>query len=182
MVLIRGGCVGFLFGLALAYVLKGKHYWKNLAAQWAAKKKKKRGQGAPKHQSIFASVISIFFLLKKESTKPPARRRRRFFLACLAESAWYTFPLEGCYVFGSARKQSRSTFVRNSISARFFFFSRPSSPLPPALLAFSDEENVWKRLVHKPWPPLTSEKPDTNTNFGFLEQVVVFGICAVRAR
>ena len=64
----------------------------------------------------------------------------------------------------------------------FSFFSRPSSPLPPALLAFSDEENVWKRLVHKPWPPLTSEKPDTNTNFGFLEQVVVFGICAVRAR
>ena len=83
LVLIRGGCVGFLFGLALAYVLKGKHYWKNLAAQWAAKKKKKRGQGAPKHQSIFASVISAFFLLKKESnyviTKPPARRRRRFF-------------------------------------------------------------------------------------------------------
>jgi len=59
LALIRGGCARFLFGLALAYVLKGKHFWNNLAAQWAATKKE-RGQGAPKHQSIFASVISIF--------------------------------------------------------------------------------------------------------------------------
>ena len=44
-------------------------------------KNKKKGQGAPKHQSIFASAISMFLFSKDSEVlkKKPAARRAEFF-------------------------------------------------------------------------------------------------------
>ena len=138
--------------------MKGEHFLKNLAAQWAAKENK-TGQGAPKHQSIFASAIYMFFLFKKESTKPPARRRRRFFLGMFREICLVHASNRGGPCFWGGVRTISVCVRQNFCFGMFFCFFPPPHPRPcPPHSYFYDpkghkvKEEVWKPLKNEPLP------------------------------
>ena len=73
--LIRGAFARLLDGFALAYHLPLSSEAGRSELRGKTKNKKK-GRRAPKHQSIFASVISMFYVLKeKKVLKKEARRQ-----------------------------------------------------------------------------------------------------------
>ena len=103
------------FGLSSA-----SKFWKLGFPNLGAKQKtKKKGPGAPKHQSIFASAISMFLFSKDSEVlkkKPAARRAEFFFWASEQKS------LIRAMVLGESRRKLRSRFG-HLLSFSLFFGS-----------------------------------------------------------
>ena len=76
---MRGGCARSLSVPALAYVLKGNYFWNNLAAQWAAKKKK-TGRGSETAIYFFLGDLYVFNFKKRDYKKKKPAAGADFFL------------------------------------------------------------------------------------------------------